>query len=275
MPFPEEEAEFCYEHRFKCLEELGQWEEINRSKPKTEPWRTRSRVRSALQNWISGYECQDLDRIPLISIDPTLLSDLAALALRNGNKDRAAVCTSKAIDELISRYSRLSPLNFGGRQYLLLQSSVVSELVTFMEQEGSTWNNSFPQTGDNLLTWERILTLRAFFAQLEKTKRINSFEGINSVRLSLATIALEQKNIHFARKLVEMTPDIPSKLPFRYLIQSKVSAMEAFTASESNLNKLNRFMLAKETVNLPPPNVLLEGKCPLDLIFASLNSILL
>lgn len=241
------EMNFCDEYRLKCLEELGQWDEIGSLNPKKEPWNIRFRVRNALQNFQVGPAARELDNIPLPTVDPVLLADLAALALRNGNGDRAAICISKATDNFSSRYSQLSPLNFGGRRNLLEHVCIISEIQTFMEHSDIIPNASHPQTGDSLLVWDSILALRTFFAQRKKTER--NLASVKSLRLKLATIALEQKNTELARKLLEGATDLREMLPFHYLIQSKVLAMESSLDSNVGASNLDRLILAKETIN--------------------------
>lgn len=241
------ERDFCEEYRLKCLEELGQWDEIGRLNPKKEPWNTRFRVRNALQNFQIGPGAKGLDAVPLPSIDPALLADLAALALRNGNEDRAAICIAKATDNFLSRYSQLSPLNFGGRRNILEHVCVISEIQTFMEQSDVILNASHPQTGDSLTVWDSILALRTFFAQRKKTER--NLTSVKSLRLKLAAIALEQNNAELARKLVDGATNLKEILPFQYFMQSKVLAVESSLGPDVGIDNLDRLILAKETTN--------------------------
>ena len=235
------EVNFCSEYRLKCLEELGQWDEIGRLKCKREPWKTRSLVRTFLLNSKTGHEIHELNRLSLPSVDPALLPDLAALALRSGNTDRAAICLSKSTDDFLARYSQLSPLNFHGRQNLLEHVCIITEMQTFMEN--GTGNVSLPHTGENLVVWDYVLALRNFFSQSSVTS-----ESVISLRLQLAAIALEQRNVGLARKLATVPLDVrESMVPF-HLIQSKVFAIESQFASDA-FDKLDRLILAKETIN--------------------------
>ncbi|KAI9558578.1 hypothetical protein GHT06_015366 [Daphnia sinensis] len=257
------EMNFCDEYRLKCLEELGQWDEIGRLNPKKEPWNIRFRVRNALQNFQVGPAARELDNIPLPTVDPSLLPDLAALALRNGNENRAAICIANATDNFLSRYSQLSPLNFGGRRNLLEHVCIVTDIQTFMEHSDVIPNASHPQTGDSLLVWDSILAMRTFFAQRKKTER--NLASVKSLRLKLATIALEQKNTELARKLVDGATDLQEMLPFHYLIQSKILAMEASLDSDVAASNLDRLIMAKETINrAASAGVLEDGRWEID-----------
>jgi hypothetical protein len=244
---PTVEREFCREYGFKCLEQLGRWDEIGRLKPKTEPWNIRSHVRNSLQIFQTSQAVKELDIVNLHSVDPALLTDLAALALRNGNRDRAVTCISQATDELISRYSQLSTLNFGGRQNLLQHVCIITEIEAFLYQSDITANVSLPQSGDNIVVWDSILALRTFFAQCEK-KKIN-LVPVESLRLQLAGIALEQKNVGLARTFFNGVVGVHEPaICHRYLMQSKILAMESLTF-DAGLNQLGALISAKETIN--------------------------
>lgn len=243
----EAELKFCNEYRLRSLEELGKWDEINRLKPDKEPWNIRSRVRSLLQSSQAGRDTYELDRIALPTVDPALLPDLALSSLLTGNKTRATLCISKASDNFIGRYSQLSPLNFGGRQRLLQQVSIITELESFVNDSGVTWNASLPQTGDDLVAWNSILALRTYFAQIEERNRNKASESVAMLRLRLADTALEQKNVGLARKLVGIPlSNQQSMFPYRKLIQSKMFAMDK---CDTKSNKIDQLILAKETIN--------------------------
>lgn len=252
------ELEFCNEYRLKCLEKLGKWDEIHRLKPKKEPWDIRSRVRSVLQSSQAGRDAFELDRISLPTVDPALLPDLALSALCNKNTNRATLCISKASDHFMSRYSQLSPLNFGGRQSLLQQICAITELQSFTSESGVTWNASLPQSGDDLVAWDSLLALRTYFALSEGKKRNEASESVNMLRLRLADIALEQKNVGLAQKLVGIPlSNQQSMLPLQQLIKSKVFAMDP---CDTKLNKIDKLILAKETINNTDfADVLVEG----------------
>lgn len=243
--------EFCNEYRLKCLEELGQWDEIIQLKPRKDPWKTRSLVRSLLLNFDSSHDVQELEHIALSSVDPTILTELALLYLRNGNKSRASVCISKASDDLISQFRQLSLLNLGGHRKLLQSVCHITELQSFLENPNtntSTWNSSFPQTGDDVVVWNSILTLRNYFLQADNSQNQNEvLKSISILRLQLATVALEQKNAGLARKLLEFPIYNSPSLPIYQLLKSKIIAIDV---GENKSSTLDRLIQAKEAIKL-------------------------
>jgi len=117
------ETNFCTESKLQCMEQLGQWEDIRRDNPKAEWWDVRSSIRHVLRNSGSDHSmaaaAQRLDQLVINDINPAILADLATFYFCNKNKDRAAHCATRAIDQLVIQYSQLSPLNFRNRQGLL------------------------------------------------------------------------------------------------------------------------------------------------------------
>ena len=114
------------------MEQLGQWEDIRKNKPKAEWWSIRSSIRCVLRD--SGSQqtmaatAQTLDQLIINDINPAMLVDLAAFYFCNKNKDRAAHCATRAIDQLVIHYSQLSPLNFRNRQSIIENLCAASEV---------------------------------------------------------------------------------------------------------------------------------------------------
>lgn len=190
----------------------------------------------------------ELERISLSSVDSSVLTDLALSAIYNENLGRANLCIAKALDCFISRYSQLSSLNFTGRQNLLEHLCLITELQSFTQHSDSKWNVCLPDTGDDLIVvWNSILTLRAFFARCEEDQPEEALSSVNSLRLLLASNALEQKNVGLARQLVGAPVQVEQSMSaLRQLIQSKIIAMER---CDNQLELVDKLILAKETIN--------------------------
>ena len=254
LSLPEEN--FSSDSRFKCMEQLGQWEEMGREQPKTEPWRIRSGVREVLQNCRSEHKSmiERLDNISWSNVAPTLLPDLAAFYVWNKNRDRAIQCSSKAIDEILFHYSQLSYLSCGNRLSLLQNLCIVTEIQTFLQNPDDVQLEKccLPVANDNLTIWHSILFLRSyFFSCLPDCRQEQALEQVNSLRLQLASISLQQGNNILAQKILEgssVAKILPSVLPFWRLIQSRILALEHFNFPDGAIPKLEKLIRAKHII---------------------------
>lgn len=241
------ETEFCGEYHLKCLEQLGRWEEIGRLGPTAEPWNTRAAFHHFVDNsFRMDSKTKQLDQLSLSSAHPAVLPQLAAFAFRNGNKDRAQLCINRATDEFLSRYSRLSSLNFGGRKSILQQLCTITEVQSFLENVD--WERlSAPQKDDSVLVWNTVLPIRSCCIQSEDVEPLVALEQLNSLRLQLADVALDQHNVHLAQKMIDDSFNVSSALmPLRQIARCKVLALES---TDDPLFKLDQLIQAKEILD--------------------------